>query len=95
MGQKIDMTAPSCGGCANKPDRRIRAWFKRFLAGEFDSSGIFEHPDAPLPDEQFDLDPKDIDPTDADKPVVGMDLDISEAVEARIREIKEKGTYSF
>jgi len=77
-------------------DPHIRAWYKRFLAGEFDSSGIFEHPDAPMPAEMFELEPESAERENAAMPAVDiMDLDIGEAIEARIKEIKEKGTYSF
>jgi len=80
----------------NVEDPHIRAWYKRFLAGEFDSSGIFEHPDDPMPDEMFALEPESSERKDVAHPAVGMGFDIGEAaIEARIKEIKEKGTYSF
>jgi hypothetical protein len=77
-------------------DPHIRAWYKRFLAGEFDSSGIFEHPNDPMPAEMFDLEPEGSGRENSVRPVVEMDLGLDEAiVEARIKEIKEKGTYWF
>lgn len=86
-------TASEAPSAVGGPDPHISAWYKRFLAGEFDSSGIFERPGAPLPDEQFALEPENAAP--AGGPAAGVELDIREAVEARIREIGEKGTYSF
>ncbi|GBU20292.1 hypothetical protein R80B4_00168 [Fibrobacteres bacterium R8-0-B4] len=63
-------------------DPHISAWYKRFLASEFDSSGIFEHPDASLPDEQFDIEPENADLAGTGGQVAGIELDIREAVEA-------------
>jgi len=85
-------------GDNTKSDPTISAWTDKFLAGEFDSSGIFEHPDDPLPEEQLKPDSKNIVLKSAVMPTVDVvddDIDISEAIEERINEIDEKGTYSF
>jgi hypothetical protein len=74
---------------------RIRAWYRNFLAGKFDSAVMFEHPDNPLPDEMFEDNPENAAVTGGSAMDSGIDIDISGAVEERIREIDEKGTYVF
>lgn len=82
--KSVDLTAA-------KKDPHISAWYKRWLAGEFDA-WLHAHPNEPMPNEWFELEPKAV---GKDVPVPRVEIDIQEAVEARIREINEKGTYSI
>jgi hypothetical protein len=59
----------------------IRTWYRNFLSGNFDSAEMFE-------------DTTEI-TTVTDNNAVGADMDISDAVEERIREIEEKGSYGL
>jgi hypothetical protein len=63
------------------------------MAGKYDLAELFKHPDEPLTDEQFENWPKYMAMTNDDKSAA--DVDITDVVEARIREIDEKGTYWF
>jgi len=82
-------------GLNGKNDNSIDIWFKNFLAGKFDSSGIFERPDDPLPNEQFEVVPETINSANADVCTQVLNDSIQTVVEARIKEINEKGTYAF
>ncbi|MCL2182313.1 MAG: hypothetical protein FWB85_02440 [Chitinispirillia bacterium] len=59
----------------------------------YDLKELFKNPDAPLTDEQFANWHKYTAMTNDD--ISAADVDISDAVEARIREIDEKGTVWF
>jgi len=54
---------------------------------------LFKNPDVPLTDEQFENWPKYMAQANCD--ISASDVDITEAVEARIREIDEKRTVWF
>lgn len=63
------------------------------MTQKYDLKELLEHPDTPLTEEQFANWPKYMAMTNDDKSAA--DVDITAAVEARIREIEEKGTCWF
>jgi hypothetical protein len=66
---------------------------KNLMAGKYDLAELLKSPDTPLTDEQFENWPKYMAMTNDDKSAA--EVDIGPAIEARIKEIEEKGTYWF
>jgi hypothetical protein len=60
---------------------------------KYDLKELLEHPDTPLTEEQFASWPKYMAMTNDDKSAA--EVDVMPAVQARIKEIREKGTCSF
>ncbi|MDR3011775.1 MAG: hypothetical protein LBU70_00985 [Chitinispirillales bacterium] len=61
------------------------------MANRYSLAALLEHPDVPLTDEQFANWDKYMAMTNDD--VSAADVDIGDAVGARISEIEEKGTF--